>query len=740
MEREIEKLIEVLKKLTDDKSRSGAITGSLAGKSAKDQKEFQKQLEATIKSMKAKKTLDDEEIKNLKDINKEFDKAEESVADFSGALDRASGMAGPFVKTMFKLGDGAATAANDMETLSGIFGKFGLAGDIVQSLAGSLDYNMSVFRELSQVGASFGKSLIGMREAAHAAFLPLGEFAGLVADNAMSLSALFGTTEQGIKNIGAFSLAIRDKAMAEGLFNLGVTTEELNDYMGTYLERQRFADQRESLTAAQVAERTTKYTKQLDLLAKVTGMQRKQIDDAVKDGQKDALLQRALTGLTGDQKDQANLFLATLRNINPALADNAKIMMESGVPLDDFGAKLLGTNGELGDILLNFKDLIKSGKSVPEILGMMSKAGEGFVQGFDQGTIAFGGLGDVADAIQQIVALQIDETMAIGEQKKKAKELLDTLGPFNEEMRRLKVQFAKLQTEFLVGLTPAITKFADFMTNDFKGYVANIVDMIKGFSPANFGKALMIGLGTALIFDFAKQVSIVALGTAAGMRGLGFGAKSMGGKALGTMGKVGGAAAGVGGAYMAGEFGAGADTHLKKGGGILGSAASGALAGAMLGPWGAAAGGLLGGIYGAFKAYNKDAEKAVSNYDTGTMGKGGLFQDFGKGTPAMLHGMEAVVTKDQMSGLITNAVGVGSALNGGAVTMEGQGSFTGSLESISSKLGEFIKGGSGRDSDLILAINNLNKTLNTNNMISSMIERNTKVTNNNLANMSGSLV
>ena len=48
--------------------------------------------------------------------------------------------------------------------------------------------------------------------------------------------------------------------------------------------------------------------------------------------------------------------------------------------------------------------------------------------------------------------------------------------------------------------------------------------------------------------------------------------------------------------------------------------------------------------------------------------------------------------------------------------------------------------GPKEDDQLILAINNLNKTLNTNNMIASMIERNTKSTNNNLANMSGSLV
>lgn len=734
MEREIEKLIETLKRMTDDKSRTGAITGSLAGKSTKDQKEFQKQLEATIKTMKAKKKLDDEEIKNLKDINQEFDKAEESVADFSGALDRASGMAGPFVKTMFKLGDGAAGATNEIAELAGMFKGFGLAGDVVNALAVSLDYNVNVFRELSQVGASFGKSLIGMREMAHSAMLPLGEFAGLVADNALALSSLFGTTEQGVKNIAQFSLAVRDKALGDGLYNLGITTEELNEYMGTYLERQRFAEVRETLTAQQVADRTTRYAKQLDLLAKVTGIQRKQIDDQVKAQQKDALLQKALTGLTEKQKTEANLFLGALEQMSPSMAANAKMMMESGVPFDEMGEQLMGLNPELADLFLNFKDLIRSGKSSADVLAMMAPHAKGFLGEMDQ--IVLRQFPELANAMQYLATMNMDVGKAEDEQKRKTEELTKALLPFNEEMRRLKVQFATLGTEFLKGLTPAIIQFKDFIVNDLKGYVEKIVEMIKGFSPEKFGKALMYALAGALIFDFAKQVSIVALGTAAGMRGLGFGKGSTLGKGLGGAAKI---AGGAGLAYTAGEIGANADTHLVKGASVAGSAAAGALAGSIVPGIGTTIGAVLGAAYGFYKSYGKDATKAVSNFDTGTMGTGALFQDFGRGTPAMLHGMEAVVTPDQMRNIFNSD----RLSRGPHLSKNDRG-----LEDSMLKPFNIIKDGfmdlkdkitGPGDDQLILAINNLNKTLNTNNMIASMIERNTKSTNTNLANM-GSII
>ena len=735
MEREIEKLIETLKRMTDDKSRTGAITGSLAGKSAKDQKAFQKQLEATIKVMKEKKKLDDEEIKNLKDINKEFDKAEESVADFSDSLDKASSMAGPFVKTMFELGSGASKTTGGLTQLSGMFAKFGLVGDVVQALAGSLDYNMNVFRELSQVGASFGKSLIGMREMAHSAMLPLGEFAGLVADNAMALSSLFGTTEQGIKNIAQFSLAVRDKALQDGLFNLGITTDELNEYMGTYLEQQRFAQIRENLTAAQVAERTTKYAKQLDLLAKATGIQRSQIDDAIKSQQSDALLQKALTGLTVDETKEANAFLAVLKNISPALHDNAKTMIESGVPLDDFGANLMGLSPGVADLILNFKDLLRSGKKSSDVLAMLAPHAKELQENQQMVLAQYP---ELANSMLNLSTIEMDNAAAAQEQAVQAGETLKVMGDFDEQLTRLKAEFAEIGTLLLQGLTPAVEAFKDFIMNDLKEFLAKIIELINGFSPANFGKALMAALAGALIFDFAKQVSIVAMGTAIGM-----GKSGVMGR-LGKAGlKVGGVAAGLGGAYASGEYAAGADTHAKKGLGAAGAAASGALIGSII-PGigtlvGAAVGGLLGAGYGLYKGYNEDAVDAKSMFNKGTMGTGALFQDFGRGTPAMLHGMEAVVTPSQLRDIIDS-----NKFSRRPAPYDSGKDFGDYI----TKMPHFIKDGMedlikkmpGGNDNLVLAINNLNKTLNTNNMIASMIERNTKSTNNNLANMSGSLV
>jgi len=53
-----------------------------------------------------------------------------------------------------------------------------------------------------------------------------------------------------------------------------------------------------------------------------------------------------------------------------------------------------------------------------------------------------------------------------------------------------------------------------------------------------------------------------------------------------------------------------------------------------------------------------DSKITTKEFDTGTLGKmGSLFADFGSGTPATLHGLEAVVTPGQMNDIVSAAIG-----------------------------------------------------------------------------------
>ncbi len=102
------------------------------------------------------------------------------------------------------------------------------------------------------------------------------------------------------------------------------------------------------------------------------------------------------------------------------------------------------------------------------------------------------------------------------------------------------------------------------------------------------------------------------IGKSAGLRamfgGLKGGAGGMARSAGGMLGRAGGVGAGLlGASYFGGMAGKEDATGAEKTTGVLGSMASGALAGAMFGPWGAAIGAGIGGLYGGYQALKKRA-------------------------------------------------------------------------------------------------------------------------------------
>ena len=706
MEQEIRDFLEAFKKQNDDQARKAMITGRLLSKSNKEQDNFTKELKKSVDQLKKEGKLKEDELENLKNINEELREAEKSVNKFGSDLDKAGDALNPFIRTFTKLGDASGEGSKNFETLAGAFEQFGMTGGILAKLADSLDFTLDTFEGLSQVGATFGNDMLAMRQAAADARLPLAEFAGLVADNSEALATLFTTTAQGVQRLGAFTRGIRDAAGDQGLFGLGITVEELNEYLGTFLERQRFLNRQTELTEREVVAATIAYTKELDLLAKITGTQRKQLDDEVKAQQADAVFQRALRGMNQEQRTQANLLVASLAKVNPALAEQAKSIIATGIGFGDFGQLLMGTNNEFVSVLKNFKGLVDSGQNATDILGSLGQTGRNFNANFpDPEVFRFGrgAFNELGVSMEQLALITGQSTDALREQQARQARINETLGPFREAMRGVQSAFENIKVEFLTAITPGISAVVDFLKGPFKETIMSIGKFI-GDSPKTFAAAVGALFGGSILFDFAKQVSIVFLGTKAAIAGFPSLAKGMlPGRGMG-MGK---SLLGVGGLVAGGEL-ANQDSGLAKGAGIASTAASGALLGSAFGPLGALVGGLLGAGYGAFRASDLDTMlmEKIGSRQMGTLGATG--QAFEPAT-RMLQVERGERVLDEQE---TQAFNAGASMTGVVTAING----------------------------LQETMNTVVASLNTGNAVNMAIERNTKKTVTQVASLGSSIV
>ena len=507
-------------------------------------------------------------------------------------------------------------------------------GEAFQQLTLELTKQIDTFHNLSEVGIQFTGGLMEYRRMAIEAGVSLDTFQSVVTSISGIIAIFGGNALIGARRFSRISGAIQDE-FGPAMNRLGISFEDQIEYLSNYLEIQTRQGRAQFMTDRQLQLGTQGYIKQLDLLATITGKQRKQIADAIRDATADKSIAGIFQALEAGANENLRGIIGALEGMQDSeMKQGMKdLIATGGIPMTEMGKSLMLLNPQLGT--------------------MAKRARDGEI-GVDQFAAAIRQTAELANArsdaelrLTPILQQQGNQVLTAITQMRSMTEFGKGLTEAQKTQQRsmessdkamagLRQSFQRLANALITALAPAI----EFISKGFNLVAVMLEKITRGGDNSLLGFGLAIG---------GAILAIKALGVAATMLKGTFG---MLGRIGGIGGKGGGAAMGLTGAMRA------AGTPGGAAGVIGGGAAIGAGVGLM---------GLLGGAgIGA-----------------------GLFLT-GKGLGVVAEGLERItkIKKDDLSQIVSD---IGSLTTTFVDLNANSAKFSSNMATFASTINEAVK-------------------------------------------------
>ena len=186
------------------------------------------------------------------------------------------GLAGTLLSGSQKLSDYSNAIANNTQLLDKL-------GKAVNGLVQFAEQSLGEYQALTGIGATFGKEMTQIKIAAAELGLSVEDMTKLLTDNSASLRAFGGTTEMSVQKFRQFASGVLDSGLGTNLRRLGYTAAEINDTLIAYQEIAEQDGNMNRRSEAQRAASAAAFATELDRMAKLTGKQRQQLADEMKE-------------------------------------------------------------------------------------------------------------------------------------------------------------------------------------------------------------------------------------------------------------------------------------------------------------------------------------------------------------------------------------------------------------------------------------------------------------------------
>lgn len=395
-----------------------------------------------------------------------------------------------------------ANVGDSMTSAAGIFSSIPLVGPAFAAVAGAAEGVTRSFQDAAAGGATFGGSVNRFAGAASAAGMTMEQFGSFLRSNTEAMIGFGGTTEEGAKRFTQVSKAVR--SAGSDLYALGFGTKEINQGIANYGKLLRAQGTQEGKTTAELAKGAKSYLKEIDALAKITGVERSAKEAEMMAAARDAQFQGAMAGKSEEVRKS---FLATLGGLaggmQGPLGNFAKDILATGTATTDENQKLLAQMPKSGAMLQEMRAKMQRGEQVTEsernaLNNLMAEEGAAAAKALGGTFAAAPEFAGTMNALTLAQSMQKNAVTQATAEQKKAQSETDKL---NEKISKSKETLAAFSNSFQMAL--ANSGLLDLLMKAFQFTAGLVMDyLVPAFEV--MGNVLTV-VGSALI-DFLEPI------------------------------------------------------------------------------------------------------------------------------------------------------------------------------------------------------------------------------------------
>ena len=509
-------------------------------------------------------------------------------------------VAGAYGTAVSALVSGSNNMSDVLNAFRVLPGPLGILAGLFGTLIKLQEEQFASYQKLTQAGINLGGNLDLIRSSASRMGLSMDQLSSLMVKNSEAISRLGGGSDSAMKSFINLSTQMNSSQTGLHLRALGYTTEQVNDGMLQYLSVTGGRTTKEMQNTSKLIASTGEYLEQLDGLARITGKNRQEQQDAVNEAAKNAAFQAKLAGMNEDDRKKAMAGMAQAMALGGKGAVDAFQSKLMGVAPDKAGAMFEATASRTAGVVSSIVDQVndKSKKSLDSTANMINgmRASQADMSKYGKETL-FAIIrqgGPLADSLQQMgVTANKAATMTDAEIANSLKKVnlensqAEAAVAREKEMQKMRDQLLATISQFTVTFMPDIMKaiklFSDSLTAMTR-YASTHAETVKTWT-----QIIVIAWGVMKAFN----AIVATIRAVEAMRGtLGTPGRPMYVKSMdGGLGAAGGTGAGTAKAG-AGAAGAGAKAGGKA---LVGKALGKVLPG-------------VGLAFGAYDSYSRVKE------------------------------------------------------------------------------------------------------------------------------------